>query len=579
MLEQQPAAGRQMRGCVSDDAADRIKAIVAAGKRRRRFEAQVAALQVRVVCRDVGRIARDQIESLAMQGREPVAVSKRDVPDAVAPGILLRHGERRGTGIGRDDRRHRPFTRQCQRDRTAAGAKIGDADGAFRRQSLQGRFHQSFGVRPRDQGVGGDAQAQAPEAPFADQMRHRHAAHTRFDQGIETFDVRRINGIVRMREQPGTLAAERMQEQQLRFAPRLVAGETRLPPSQKIDDGTQFCRGWRFGHDGRMVAEPSELPHAPVRDAAAAERLIEASFRLWHRSWKQSFLFAMAYGIASLLPAFALQGVLSDTLLRAVAVFATDLLPALPLPAVLDRDPVALFEPLLARLRDPLPWLLSIASLLLMVASTTAMLVRQAGIARDHDAGAAAALSRGLRRTPATALAWLLYTAIALITALPFFALLLGCLLFGMDAGITGLLVMMIVVLLGGLLSSVPLAWASVAFGFSPVVTALEPVGPVAAQMRSMRLVRGHWWRCAVVVSMPLLIYIGAGGTVSSLLMLACGAIAVTLNGWAGLFDPAWLLWSQVLALPLQAVLLPLASAGFVTMFDALRAMRSSAAN
>lgn len=322
-----------------------------------------------------------------------------------------------------------------------------------------------------------------------------------------------------------------------------------------------------------MVSEPSNIPLAPVVGEPPAGQLIEASFTLWQRSWKQTFLFALGYGLASLLPAFALQGVVGDMLLGAVALIGGEYLPALPfpVPAMFERDPLALFDPLLARLQEPAPWLLTGLSLLLIVASTTALLVRQAGIAQGIDPGARAALRSGLRRTPATAGAWLLYTVIVLATALPFFALMIGAMVFGMQTGPAGMLLAMVVVLVGGLLSSVPLAWASIAFGFAPFVTALEPTGPFAAQWRSKRLVHGHWWRCAVVVSMPLLIYIGAGGTVSSLLLVLCGSVVVALHGWTGLLDPGWQLWSQVLALPLQAALLPLAFAGGVVMFDALR--------
>ena len=323
-----------------------------------------------------------------------------------------------------------------------------------------------------------------------------------------------------------------------------------------------------------MVSEPYEFPPADVAGDLPAGRLIEASFTLWQRSWKQTFWFALAYGIASLLPAFALQGVFADTLMRAVALIGGEYLPALPLPlpAMFERDPLALFDPLLARLQEPGPWLLTGLSLLGIVASTTALLVRQAGIARGIDPGSRAALRNGLLRTPATAGAWLLYTAIVLATALPFFALMFGAIMFGAGAGPAGLLLAMLVVLVGGLLASVPLAWASIAFGFAPFATALERGDPLSAQWRSMRLVRGHWWRCAMVVSMPLLIYIGAGGTLSSLLLLACGGVVVALHGWPGLLDPGWLLWSQVLALPLQSALLPLAFAGGVVMFDDLRA-------
>ena len=306
-----------------------------------------------------------------------------------------------------------------------------------------------------------------------------------------------------------------------------------------------------------------------------AGRLIEASFTLWQRSWRQTALFGLIYALASLLPALAFHGVLTDVMMRMAMLLARDLLPTLPmqlpLPAALGSNPAALFDLLLTRLQQPLTWLLIGVSVLAMVASTTALLRRQHGIAQGADPGLGTALLDGLRRTPATLAAWLIYLIIVLLAAAPFIALTAGAFVFGMNAGIAGLLIAMLVILVGGLLSSVPLAWASVALGFSPLATALEGAGPLSAQQRSMRLVRGHWWRSAIVVSMPLLISMGASGAVSSLVLFTLGSAVFALHGWMGLFDPGWLLWSQLLVLPAQAVLLPLAFAGSVVMFDELR--------
>ena len=327
-----------------------------------------------------------------------------------------------------------------------------------------------------------------------------------------------------------------------------------------------------------MVSEPT-FPAPHIAPPLAPGPLIEASFRLWQRSWAKTFWFGVVYGIASLLPGLFLAGLTRDVMMHAVAILV-DMAPATPAWAALlpSSNPMALVERVLGQLRDPVLWLVIGLSALLIVHATTALLIRQAGIARDADPGMRGSAHAGLQRTPATLLAWLLYTAIVLATAIPFFALTFGALWFSLGAGPSVVLLMLVVILIGGLVSSVPLAWASVAFGFSPFVAALEHHGPLRAQGRSVRLVRGHWWRSAVVVSMPLLIYLGVVSTVSSLLMLLCGTVAYLWGGWVALFDPAWLFWSQVLGVPLQAPALALAFAGGVVMFDDLRLRSASAA-
>ncbi|MBB5209012.1 hypothetical protein [Chiayiivirga flava] len=326
-----------------------------------------------------------------------------------------------------------------------------------------------------------------------------------------------------------------------------------------------------------MVAEPTSAPSAA--DVRPVGALIEATFALWHRSWKRTFAFGVVYGLAALLPGVALQGVFSQVALASIALLGGQLLPALPLPLPLplpSADPLAVLGSALLRLNTPSTWLLLASSVLGIVASTTALIAGQGAIARGEPFRAA--LRRGFARTPATLGAWLVYTVLVLVAALPFFALLVGAFVAALGGDVVLLMIALVVVLVGGLLASVPLAWASIAFALSPFASALDGSGPIAAQLRSRALVRGHWWRCATVVSLPLLVYLGAGGTASSLLLMACGGVVVLRDGWMGLLDPGWLLWSQLLAVPLQAALLPLAFAGGVVMYEDLRPHRAAGA-
>ena len=74
-----------------------VQPVGTGGQRRRRLEAQIAFVQMRVARFDVGRIADDQIEALASQRGEPAAMAEFDVGDVVSPGILASDGERRFT--------------------------------------------------------------------------------------------------------------------------------------------------------------------------------------------------------------------------------------------------------------------------------------------------------------------------------------------------------------------------------------------------------------------------------------------------------------------------------------------------
>src|SRR5262245_28295562 len=65
VLEEEPAAGHEMRPRAGDDRADRVEAVDPADERLVRLEPQVALAEVRVARRDVRRVGHDHIEALA----------------------------------------------------------------------------------------------------------------------------------------------------------------------------------------------------------------------------------------------------------------------------------------------------------------------------------------------------------------------------------------------------------------------------------------------------------------------------------------------------------------------------------
>jgi hypothetical protein len=316
-----------------------------------------------------------------------------------------------------------------------------------------------------------------------------------------------------------------------------------------------------------MVAKPDPPFRLPA-DPQPLGRLVETSFALWHASWRATFPYAVLYGLAGALPALALGELVTRILREALAAIARDAAPWLPLgPA---GDPLALLELLWEWLLAPRTWLLFATSALLMFAALALLLQRQAalasGVQDDFARGARAALAR----LPAGVAAWLIYLALIVLALLPVGALVWFCFRTVLEVDLGGLLALMLVLLAGGLLGSIPAAWFSVAAGFAPVIVALEPTGPWAAQWRSVRRVRGHWVHAALGVTVPLLLYLGLASVVSSLCLGLCLAVAWSLGGTSALFGGAWLGWAQWLGVLPMAAVLPLATSGLVTTWHDL---------
>lgn len=370
-----------------------------------------------------------------------------------------------------------------------------------------------------------------------------------------------------------------------------------------------------------MVSTPAawRLPNAPVSLGAQ----IEASFALWVRSARAAFPYSLLYTLSGLLPLVTL-GDLGARMLKLagrVAWFAVD--PGQP-------DPTAELMPLLHALQAwaiaPSTLLLAAGAMALALYGINGVLLHQQRIARGvtpaavpgellpqriapgeqqrrttpgelppqrmapselpprgntvseppHRAAAdeppGGIALRALWRWPRALAAWAMYGgALLACTALVavFMAALLYAALGVADLGV--LAAMLVVLLLGGLLLSVPLAWASVAFGYAPVLATLEGSGPVAAHRASVRLVRGHWARAATVVTVPLLVYLGLGSTVSSLAYTAAGVAAYARGGLPALADGAWLAWVPWLGALPMALGLPLAFSGMLVSLHDLR--------
>jgi hypothetical protein len=313
-----------------------------------------------------------------------------------------------------------------------------------------------------------------------------------------------------------------------------------------------------------MVSKPPipfRLPTQPTSPGAQ----IEASFGLWLASWRATLVPALVYGLAGVLPLLTL----GDLATRATRwMIAATLEPYQRwLPASMRTPDEGWWDPLLVWLASPRTWALVAVAILLSLAAISVLIHRQW---RIGTAQAGADWSEALTRAPAGIAAWLVYTVALLLLTLPWLALTVAIFMGGQVETMAGLAMLMLAYLFASMIATIPMAWAAVALGFAPFASVIDPIGPFAAQARSARRVRGHWIPAGVVISVPMLIYLGAAGTVSSLLLLACGAIAYALGGWVSVLEGSWLAWSNWLALVPNAALLPLAFAGGVVAWNDL---------
>src|SRR5690606_4054735 len=111
----------------------------------------------------------------------------------------------------------------------------------------------------------------------------------------------RFECIVRMREQVGAAAMQRVAEQDFRFAARINAGKLGRAPALPLGEGAWCWIGRRFGHHARMVAKPSsvEVSASQPRPFGA---LLEDSFKLAFASFKPLFWLCFWFNLVAQLP-------------------------------------------------------------------------------------------------------------------------------------------------------------------------------------------------------------------------------------------------------------------------------------
>ena len=311
-----------------------------------------------------------------------------------------------------------------------------------------------------------------------------------------------------------------------------------------------------------MVAGPPNfrLPDSPQ----PAGRLIEASVALWLASWRACLPAALIYGLASLLPALTFSGLGSKLGNALLGLGFDQWLPWLP--RGVGLDPADLIDEAWAWMSAPRTWILLGLALIGSFAALSLIIHRQHGIAQ----GLATPWRDAIRRLPAGVGAWLIYALILCVLTIPLAWLTWVVFRAVMSVDLIGLLAWLAIFLAGSVLLSIPLAWASVAYGFAPFAAVADRMGPLATQRRSHGRVRGHWVHAALVLSLPMLMYLGVASLFSSAALFLCAGAAYASGGWVALFSVTWLAWSQALAFVPTAIGLPLATAGGVVAWHDL---------
>ncbi len=313
-----------------------------------------------------------------------------------------------------------------------------------------------------------------------------------------------------------------------------------------------------------MVAKSFVLPGAPQ----SIGRLAESSVALWLASWRACLAESVLYGLAGLLPTLAVADLVPTLSRFLLSLGVRQSLAWVPPP--MQPDPADLIDAVRAWLVAPSTWVTLTASALLALLALSVLIRRQDDIARGQAGPWRAGTRAALARAAAGSMAWLLYGAILLALTAPLLLLTVGIFSASLGAEPSALLGLLLLLLAGLTLFSIPLTWASVACGFAPFAAVIDGAGVLAAQASSVRRVRGYWVHAAVAVTLPMLFYLGAISAISSLTSSLCAMASYARGGWPAVMSLEWLGWSQWLALLPGAAVLPLASAGGVLVWNDL---------
>jgi len=222
MFQEQPAAGTQViRGSINKSRQG-SRAVAPGRQGGARFVAQAVAGKHRIVGGDVGRIARNGVETTPRERREPVALQPFDAARDQPPAIAARHGECVGRCVGARDLPVAALMRQGDGDAARSGTEVGDRR-SLRPHAGEHALDQELGLGPRHEHRGGDFEIQRPEFAAPQKIGDGFARGAARAIRGETLRNLRGNRLVRTRQQCGPRASPRGGEQDFRVAPRDLA--------------------------------------------------------------------------------------------------------------------------------------------------------------------------------------------------------------------------------------------------------------------------------------------------------------------------------------------------------------------
>lgn len=210
----------------------------------------------------------------------------------------------------------------------------------------------------------------------------------------------------------------------------------------------------------------------------------------------------------------------------------------------------------------------TVVTLLVSFLFSFAAAYRMARIGRGDDPGFSASLSRMWRMFPGSLVLVAIYCGLMVLCLLPVAA---AMWLVPGGESLDAMMSLLLALLVALLLVAAPLGWVSIAAAFALPAWWLDGDDVITAQMRSFRLVRGHWVSSASVITLPMLAWLGLISVVGMLPLTVTGGVAFALDGWVALMRPGWLVWGQLLSTPLLALLMPLCFAGWLVCYEDLR--------
>lgn len=205
---------------------------------------------------------------------------------------------------------------------------------------------------------------------------------------------------------------------------------------------------------------------------------------------------------------------------------------------------------------DPVWWAWNVAGSILALLFGSALLLRQKALAAGERTSIAAELRQSGVLLSRLIVCVALCTVAIGVALLPFGAALP---MTGLNPALTNLASANVGMILLLIPLSLPAAWLSLALFFAPVALILGKLGPIDAMRRSLRLLRGNWWRTSVLSAVlvgVLFVLVLAVATVAAVVVLGMGisdmrviaTLAVPLGIICGALVVPWC-GAQVLAM------------------------------